>query len=313
MEEPLLDLLLGYIRRVWFNQLSYIKFLRRRTSLVSSCINYGLYENLNLVGRWGITNTDINKKLFFIASLLIYCVNSKAASNSFYPQNVFVKPYQDLKIPKDLKKDELIKAINKVRTLKDITYVDLGDYTDFMHGHVLYKFKDGYEKIEIKGKLKDLRKDSYIWDSLEHVGIVFHTQEYRHLRKKEGFVGKHGELDPLTRNWLYFFKDTKYGRPGDLIDANIVDKFVDMHKERRRTVYAHSLNEDVFGANFEFMSVAVYFFKIKCDERHTNDKTSNVFEVSEDGLKVCLAFQSGFCRHNNCRDGDRLAHQSKYR
>jgi|GEM_PF-4116443 len=248
--------------------------------------------------------------LFF--STMTSCTLALADNASFAPKSLSVKDFADLKIPQQVKKDVLIQAVNKMRTRKDLAYVDLGDYTDFMHGHILFKKKDGVENFKIDGRLSEQDIDSSIWDSLEQVGILFHTQEYRGSRNQEGFVGKYGSLDPLNRSFLYLLKDNSYGKKGDLVDANLVGEFALKKKKRVKTVHPYHIAESTFGASFKHMSLAFYFFRIKC-ERRPNLTDSSVFKVQEDGVNTCLTFQSFYCRHNKCGDGEKVDHHTRFR
>jgi hypothetical protein len=234
-----------------------------------------------------------------------------ADHNSFFPHNILIKSYDSLRVPHTLEKKTMVEAINKVRSRKDLFYVDLGDYTDLMHGHVLYKFKKEGDTLKKGERLSEVNPKSPFWNRVEKVAILFHSQEYSHLRNKEGYHGKFGELDPLDRNLLYLLKDSKYGKAGSLIDANIVDKFAIKNNERRKTVRASHISESAFNTSFENMGVSVYFFKIKCNSQIDIEK-SNVFEVEEDGEKICLAFQSFHCRRKSCRGSEVVEHETRY-
>lgn len=198
-----------------------------------------------------------------------------------------------------------------MRTRKDLFYVDLGDYTDLMHGHVLYKFKEEGRILNKGERLSELSPNSPLWSSVEKVAILFHSQEYRFLRNKEGYHGKFGELDPLDRNLLYILNDSKYGKAGSLIDANLVDRFAIKNNERRRTVRAGHISKSSFNTDFEGMGVSVYFFKIKCNSQMDLEK-SNIIEIEENGIKACLAIQSFHCRNNKCKDGLVVDHDTRY-
>lgn len=216
-----------------------------------------------------------------------------------------VMPFSQLQFPPQLSKEELSWVIQRTADrLSGFAFQDLGDFSDFMHGHVVFRPLDGSERPE-----RDLTDPSWTpdWSRLEAVGILFHTQEYDMVRGGEPYMGPNGSLSSEDRNWIYWLKDTEKGRRGELTPAKMLLEKAPL--KPKFTVYSDDLVKSVFGANPGRWEYSVYFFKVRCDEVENallpaDLSRSNVTSVRWNGAKTCLLFQSFRCR-NHPEDGPR--------
>ncbi len=201
-----------------------------------------------------------------------------------------VTAYQSLGF--SLSKDKLQLSIQQAADgLYGASYVDIGDMSDFMHGHLFL----GAPSL-----------------------ILFHTKEYDFLRKGRPYKGPHGILDPnIERNYILWLEDNPHGRAGEVVEAHPFSKFPERPD---LTVSIRDLNTDQFkmidGDNDE----SFYFFRVACEDADQAASQlgmvveSNLIEIRQGALneRVCLALVNFHCRNKwqrdpTCRDEQLLA------
>lgn len=214
-----------------------------------------------------------------------------------------IMPFSQLQFPPQLSKQELSWVLQRTTDrLSGFAFQDLGDFSDFMHGHVIFRPLDGSELPE-----RELTDPSWTpnWARLEAVGLLFHTQEYDMVRRGEPYVGPNGPLSSENRNWIYWLKDTEKGKRGELTPAK--ELLERPPAKPKYTVYSDDLLTSVFGAHPGRWEYSVYFFKVRCEDvnRLASPEAlalSNVTSIRWKGRETCLLFQSFHCR-NHPEDG----------
>lgn len=222
-----------------------------------------------------------------------------------------LKSYSELKYPPQLPKSVLRNHLRQTaRALHGVAFENLGDMSDWMHGHVLFRPPDG-----AASPARPLTDPAWEpdWSKLDLKGILFHTQEYDHLRKGRPYVGPQGSLDTYDRNWILMLTETsrKLVRALYWMDET--------PKKRPFTIRSDDLLKRVFGANPGNWEYSVYFFRVKCDQlaayTEAEIEDSNVFELYLKDERYCLAFESFHCRNNSetdprCQRGPQLEYQT---
>lgn len=224
-----------------------------------------------------------------------------------------LKPYASLAFPPQLPKDALIEQLGATAfALHGLAFENLGDMSDWMHGHVLFRPRDGAEKPAYPLTDPSWTPD---WAGLELKGILFHTQEYDHLRGGRPYVGPAGRLDPYDRNWLLLFQEA-----GARL-ARAIDWMEKEPAKRPYTIRSDDLRRSEFGAKPGAWEFSVYFFRVKCENLAGLDPAaladSNAFTLALNGERHCLVFESFLCRNYSktdprCQQGVKLDYESPF-
>lgn len=253
------------------------------------------------------------KNLLPLIFLVLLCsLNAKAEINILYPRNLDIQNKEMFQAPPQMSVNNIANWIKGLQRLKHIGFENLGDYTDAMHGHVLFRLKSDVADTTIDN-LAYLPFESERWNDYEAVAVLFHTQEYGFLRNGDGYNGKFGSLDILARNWILLLQDGAYGKAGDIIDANLVSSLAQEQRRRVYTVFANKLIPSFYNTDFSVQNYSFYFYKVSCDEVNL-DKIilTNVIEVNDDGERSCLLVQSEKCHSRSCGNYRTLKHITKY-
>lgn len=222
-----------------------------------------------------------------------------------------LKSYESLRFPSSLKKAELRWAVQRAADeMYGKYYVDLGDMSDFMHGHVLFKPADpravppAIERGEANPDLRALETLPIL--------VLFHTKEFPSLRKGHGYEVPAGRLsNSEDRNWILSLRDQELGPRGSIVPAHPRSTFPDRLDV---TVGLDDLREEEFGSRPGDWEVSVYFFRVPCaaaDAAQAAERSArasapfrastdenNLIEVfqGEGRERVCLTLMDYHCR-----------------
>lgn len=229
-----------------------------------------------------------------------------------------LKTYAQLAFPPQLSRAELQWMLQTAASgLHGLAFEDMGDMSDFMHGHVVFQPLDGSE-----APAKDLNDLSWTpdWSKLEAKAVLFHTQEFGYLRQGVPFLGPNGKLNGLDYNWLLFLKDNAKASRGELGRGR--DWHRDPVADQKFTVRVSDLDPRYFGPRPGSWEYAFYFFRIHCADLDAlgsveRIENSNLLDVKIGSERVCLALENFHCRSASrtsdlCRGEKDLASQQRF-
>lgn len=200
---------------------------------------------------------------------------------------LYYMPYKDIGFASYITKSEIENSLQiMMNQLYGVGFVDMGDISDLMHGHMLLATnKDTFQK--------------------EPVAVLYHSQEYPHFRKGKPYATAEGEIHGLDRNWVLFLKDQSGYKRGDVVDANtLMTKKLD---KKKLTVYSKDLDPKIMGKDM-IEDESYYFFRTECSAVKSLNLNSqdNVVVINNNFIQeqVCLALLSYQCRNtikgHNC-------------
>ena len=213
------------------------------------------------------------------------------AVSSFYPSaaraDLFSVPplhlqrFDSLGLPPLTTKELIQKSVQSVaEQTYGQAFVDIGDMSDLMHGHILWD-----------PKIHDPKLD-------RPLAILFHTQEFPNIRP-DGYIFKGRALDPFNRNWISWQQPIRNYKQNDLTPAQLLMPNAD--GSIPTTVSSDMLDSAVFGPDVTGRSTTFFFYRFSCNEllqrkiSATTIQASNIIQIRIESQPVCLALVNEVC------------------
>jgi len=246
---------------------------------------------------------------FLVIAVLLF-VAQLACADIVNPPPLRVVSFDSLKLPVGAPKKQVQWMLQRAMDhLYGRAFVDMGDTTDLMHGHLILRPKDRSENLELKTDvLEDLDQIATAQRAdLVPVAILFHSREFEELRKGMPYVGPYGELDPMSRNWILFLVDQGKYRRGDFVNAQ--EFYHKPNGDVAFTVNPGDLPDSLFDFHIGAWNYAFYFYRTDCgaSDQVANQDATNLTEVwnAVKSERVCLALTSFDCHntpeHEQCQ------------
>lgn len=197
---------------------------------------------------------------------------------------LYYMSYKDVGFASYITKPEIENSLQiMMNQLYGVGFVDMGDISDLMHGHMLLSTNP------ISGEKQP-------------VAVLYHSQEFKFFRKGKPYETTHGEINGFDRNWVLFLKDLSGYKRGDVIDANTL--MTKKGKDKKYTIYSHELDLNVFGEDMK-EEQSYYFFRTKCNSIQSLNLNSddNIVVINNNYIQdqVCLALVSSICRNEDAK------------